>query len=140
LNALPQRAEANINCRIFPGHSRPEIMAELKKAAAEPHLTIADVTSGSVATAPSPARADFTAAVQKAVAAAYPGVPVFPVMASGASDSMWFRAQHVDSYGASPLFTKESENFSHGLNERTPIADIAPSITYLTVLFSDLSK
>jgi len=140
LNALPQRAEANINCRIFPGHGRQEIMAELKKVAAEPHLTITDVTSGSVATAPSPARADFTAAVQKALAAAYPGVPVFPVMASGASDSMWFRAQHVDSYGAGPIFTKESEDFSHGLNERTPIADIAPSITYLTVLFSDLSK
>jgi len=140
LNALPQRAEANINCRIFPGHGRQEIMAELKKVAAEPHLTITDVTSGSVATAPSPARADFTAAVQKALAAAYPGVLVFPVMASGASDSMWFRAQHVDSYGAGPIFTKESEDFSHGLNERTPIADIAPSITYLTVLFSDLSK
>ena len=140
LNALPQRAEANINCRIFPGHGRQEIMAELKKVAAEPHLTITDVTSGSVATAPSPARADFTAAVQKALAAAYPRVPVFPVMASGASDSMWFRAQHVDSYGAGPIFTKESEDFSHGLNERTPIADIAPSITYLTVLFSDLSK
>jgi len=53
---------------------------------------------------------------------------------------MWFRAQHVDSYGASPLFTKESEDFSHGLNERAPIADIAPSITYLTVMFADLSK
>ena len=115
-------------------------MAELKKLAAEPHLTIADVTAGSVATAPSPARTEFTAAVQKALAAAYPGVPVFPVMASGASDSMWFRAQHVDSYGAGPIFTKDSEEFSHGLNERTPIADIAPSITYLTVLFSDLSK
>jgi len=140
LNALPQRAEANINCRIFPGHSRPEIMAELKKVAAEPHLTITDVTSGSVATAASPVRADFTAALNKAMAAAYPGVPVFPVMASGASDSMWFRAQHVDSYGASPIFTKDSEDFSHGLNERTPIADIGPSITYLTVLFSDLSK
>ena len=140
LNALPQRAEANINCRIFPGHSRPEIMAELKKVAAQRHLTITDVTSGSVATAASPVRADFTAAVQKAVAAAYPGVPVIPVMATGASDSMWFRAQHVDSYGASPLFTKESEDFSHGLNERAPIADIAPSITYLTVMFADLSK
>ena len=43
-------------------------------------------------------------------------------------------------FRAGPIFTKESEDFSHGLNERTPIADIAPSITYLTVLFSDLSK
>jgi acetylornithine deacetylase/succinyl-diaminopimelate desuccinylase-like protein len=140
LNALPQRAEANINCRIFPGHSRPEILAELKKVAAQPHLTITDVSEGSVATAASPVRPDFTAAVEHAMAAAYPGVPHFPSMAAGASDSMWFRAQHVDSYGASPLFTKSSENFSHGLNERTPIADIPPSITYLMSMFGDLSK
>src|SRR3569833_4316678 len=29
LNALPQRATANVNCRIFPGHSRSQIMEEL---------------------------------------------------------------------------------------------------------------
>jgi carboxypeptidase PM20D1 len=36
LNALPQRASANINCRIFPGHKPADIMAELKRVAAEP--------------------------------------------------------------------------------------------------------
>ena len=51
-------------------------------------------------------------------------------MASGASDSMWFRNHGVASYGASPMFTKESENFSHGLDERTPIAiSCRPSTT-----------
>lgn len=140
LNALPQRAEANINCRIFPGHSRPEIMAELKKVAAEPALTIKDVTEGSVATDASPARPDFVSAVTRAMAAVYPGVPVFPSMAAGASDSMWSRAKGVPSYGAAPIFTKQSENFSHGLNERTPISNITPGITYLTMVFQDLSK
>ncbi len=140
LNALPQRAEANVNCRIFPGHSRPDIMAELTKVAGDPALHIEDVTQGSVATAASPERPDFTAAVEKAMAAAYPGVPVFPAMASGASDSMWFRSHNVPSYGVSPLFTKPSENFSHGLNERTPVAVIAPAIVYYLSLFQDLSR
>jgi acetylornithine deacetylase/succinyl-diaminopimelate desuccinylase-like protein len=140
LNALPQRAEANINCRIFPGHKPADIMAELKKVAAEPALTISDVTQGSVANDASPMRPDFTAAVQKALAASYPGTPIIPAQASGASDSMWFRYHHVPSYGAAPLFTKASEDFSHGLNERTPVADIPPSITYLVSLFTDLSK
>jgi carboxypeptidase PM20D1 len=140
LNALPQRAEANINCRIFPGHSPASIMAELKTVAAEPALKIQDVTQGSVATDASPVRPDFVNAVTKAMAAIYPGVPVFPAMASGASDSMWFRSHHVPSYGASPLFTKASENFSHGLNERTPIFNIAPGIDYHLSVFKDLSQ
>jgi acetylornithine deacetylase/succinyl-diaminopimelate desuccinylase-like protein len=61
-------------------------------------------------------------------------------MSSGASDSMWFRYHNVPSYGASPTFIKESEDFSHGLNERTPISNIAPGIDYYLSLFSDLTK
>jgi hypothetical protein len=60
-------------------------------------------------------------------------------MSSGASDSMWFRYHHVPAYGISPLFIKSSENFSHGLNERTPLASIAPAVTYCVSLFRDLS-
>ena len=140
LNALPQRAEANINCRIFPGHKPAEIMAELKRVAAEPAVTFTDVTEGAVANDPSPMRADFIAAVSKAMAKVYPGVPVFPSMASGASDSMWFRFHHVASYGASPTFIKESEDFSHGLNERTPLNNIQPAIDYYLILIPELSK
>jgi carboxypeptidase PM20D1 len=140
LNALPQHAEANINCRIFPGHSPASIMAKLQKVAAEPVVQFKDVTQGSVANDASPMRPDFTAAVTKAMALVYPGTPVFPSMASGASDSMWFRYHHVPSYGASPIFIKDSDEFSHGLNERTPIANIPPAINYYLSLVSDLSK
>ena len=139
-NALPQRAEANINCRIFPGHKPADIMAELKKVAAEPALTISDVTQGSVPNDASPMRPDFTAAVKKALGVAYPGTPIIPSQASGASDSMWFRYHHVPSYGAAPIFIKASEEFSHGLNERTPIADIGPAIDYYLSLVPDLAK
>lgn len=139
-NALPQRATANVNCRIFPGHKPAEIMAELEAVAAEPAVRFKDVTEGSVANDASPMRPDFVAAVTKAMAASYPGVPVFPSMASGASDSMWFRYHHVPSYGASPVFMKESDDFSHGLNERTPIAAIGPAITYYLTLIPELTK
>ncbi|HEV7960780.1 MAG TPA: M20/M25/M40 family metallo-hydrolase [Rhizomicrobium sp.] len=140
LNALPQHAEANINCRIFPGHSPASIMAELQTVAAEPTVTFKDVTQGSVPNDASPMRADFVAALTKAMNAVYPGVPVFPSMASGASDSLWFRYHHVPSYGASPIFIKESDNFSHGLNERTPLSNIPPAINYYLSMVSDLSK
>jgi acetylornithine deacetylase/succinyl-diaminopimelate desuccinylase-like protein len=140
INALPQRATANINCRIFPGHKPADIMAELKRVAAEPAVAFKDVTEGSVANDPSPMRPDFVAAATRALGAVYPGVPVFPAQSSGASDSMWFRYHHVASYGASPMFLKGSDDFAHGLNEREPVANIAPAITYYLSLFRDLSK
>jgi acetylornithine deacetylase/succinyl-diaminopimelate desuccinylase-like protein len=140
LNALPQRATANINCRIFPGHPRANIMAELQCVAADAAVQFKDVSMGSVATDPSPMRADLVDAVTRAIHLGYPGVPVFPTMSAGASDSMWFRNQHIPSYGVSPLFIKDSDRFSHGLNERIPVDDIRPSMSYLLSLFTDLSK
>ena len=140
LNALPQRATANINCRIFPGHPREAIMAELQRVANDPAVQFKDVSEGSVATDASPIRPDLVNAITKALHASYPGVPVFPSMSAGASDSMWFRNKHIPSYGVSPLFIKDSDRFSHGLNERIPTDDIRPSVVYLVSLLTDLSK
>jgi acetylornithine deacetylase/succinyl-diaminopimelate desuccinylase-like protein len=140
LNALPQRATANINCRIFPGHALAEIMSELKNIAAEPSVEFTDVSEGSVITDASPIRPDLVTAVTKAIRLGYPGVPVFPSISAGASDSMWFRHLNVPSYGVSPLFIKVTDRFSHGLNERAPTANIQPSISYFLSLFTDLSK
>jgi carboxypeptidase PM20D1 len=139
-NALPQRATANINCRIFPGHPRAQIMEELQRAAADPSVQFKDVSTGSVATDASPLRPDLVAAVTKAIHIGYPGVPVFPTMSAGASDSMWFRNEHIPSYGVSPLFIKDSDRFAHGLNERVPVGDIAPATAYLLSLFTDLAQ
>lgn len=140
LNALPQKATANINCRIFPGHKPEAIMAELARVAGDPAIQFKDVTVGSVASPASPMRPDFVAAVTKAMHKIHPNLPIFPSMTSGASDSMWYRAHNVPSYGASPVFIKDSDDFSHGLNERVPLNTIAPAITYYLSLFSDLSQ
>jgi acetylornithine deacetylase/succinyl-diaminopimelate desuccinylase-like protein len=139
-NALPQRATANINCRIFPGHPRAQVMEELQGAAADPAVQFKDITQGSVATDASPIRPDVVDAITRAIRVGYPAVPVFPTMSAGASDSMWFRNEHIPSYGVSPLFIKDSDRFSHGLNERIPVGDVHPSMTYLLSLFTDLSK
>ena len=139
-NALPQRASANINCRIFPGHSRAQIMEELQRVAADPAVQFKDVSEGSVATDASPIRPDVVEAITRAIHVGYPGVPVFPTMSAGASDSMWFRNEHIPSYGVSPLFIKDSDRFAHGLNERIPVDGVRPSVAYLLSLFTDLSK
>lgn len=141
LNALPQRATANVNCRIFPGHSRAEVSAELARVIASPVVTISDVSQGSVETAPSPVRADFVAAATKAVHAAWgKDVPIIATQDSGASDSAYFRALGVPSYNASPTFAKHSESFSHGLDERVRLSNVRPALTYYFSIIPDLAQ
>ncbi len=82
----------------------------------------------------------FVAAMNEAMAVAFPGVPNFPTMDESSSDSMWFRANGVPSYSASPVFIKDSEDFTHGLDERVPLAAIRPAIDYYLVLLPELTK
>jgi len=140
LNALPQRATANINCRIFPGTSFKQVEDELVRVADDPRMQVRFIDTGTTASPPSPMRADVTAAVREALDTGYKGVPIVPSMASGASDSMWFRVRGVPSYGVAPIFIKDSDDFSHGLNERTQISNLAPGVAYWNVLIRRLSN
>lgn len=140
LNALPQHADANINCRIFPGHSRGDIIHDLSAIIDDPSVHIEDHSQGSVETQPSPMNGALPTAVTRAAHEAFPNVPVFPSMSSGASDSMWFREKGVPAYGASPIFMKASDDFSHGLNERVPLSAITPGMHFLLSLIPALSQ
>jgi acetylornithine deacetylase/succinyl-diaminopimelate desuccinylase-like protein len=139
-NALPQTATANINCRIFPGTPVADVQATLVNVVGDPTMKIREVESGSLASPASPLRPDLMKLVTRAIHARFPGIPIVPTMASGASDSMHFRARGVPSYGISPIFMKSSDAFAHGLNERTPLSEIAPSIVYYRTVLMELAK
>ncbi len=140
-NALPQRATAVVNCRVFPGHTTAEIQAELERVAATPGVTFTDITGDtSIASPPSPLRREFVEAFTKGVRAAWGDVPVYPAQSSGATDSMWYRALGVPSYGASASFIRESDEFSHGLDERMPLNNIRPGITYYLTVLEELAS
>ena len=138
-NALPQKAALTVNCRIFPGVTVATVRAELETVIADP---AAKVTIGQewVSTPASPLRPDVMAAVAMAVAAAHPGVVPTPAMDAGASDSVFYRALGIPAYGVSGLFMKESDVFAHGLNERIPVAAIAPALVHWRVLITELAK
>ena len=79
-------------------------------------------------------------AVTKAVAAGHPGVVPVPVMDAGASDSVYYRALGIPSYGVGGLFMKGSDVFIHGLNERIPVAAIAPALRHWDVMLHALAQ
>ena len=139
-NALPQRATANVNCRIFPGVSVDAVRQELTRVIADPQAKITLPNSDNPFADASPLRPDVMRAVTKAVKARYPKLEVTPSMSAGASDSLIFRAAGVPSYGVSGLFQRAEDSFAHGLNERVPVNQIAPALAHWRTLVTELSK
>jgi acetylornithine deacetylase/succinyl-diaminopimelate desuccinylase-like protein len=139
LNALPQRASANVNCRIFPGVSIEAVKAELTKVIADDSATISVIDDPTASDA-SPLRADVVKAVNKAVHARYPKLEVSPNMSAGATDGLHFRAAGVPTYGVSSLFNRAEDSFSHGLNERVPVNGIAPALAHWRSILKDLGS
>jgi len=138
-NALPQSATANINCRIFPGVAIADVQAKLVEVLAEPASTLS-VKGDPMASDASPLREDLMTALKGAVAKRFPGVPVVPFMEAGATDSLFFRAVGVPSYGVSGLMQKTEDRVPHGLNERVPVAGIASAEAYWLDLVKALSR
>lgn len=138
LNALPQRATANVNCRIFPGVDPETVRAKLVELVDNPDAKITFVDDVNASDA-SPLSEDVMGAVKKALDRRYPGLPIVPAMSAGASDSLHFRSRGVPSYGAAGLFMKSSDEFSHGLNERSPVDSIDGALDHWHVLITDLA-
>lgn len=139
-NALPQQASANVNCRILPGVSMAEVEATLTTVVADPGVVVRYLDTGTIAAPASPLRPDVVAAVTAAVHARTPGLPIVPAMSAGATDSMHFRAHGVPSYGVGSIFIKPTDEFSHGLNERLPVATIAPGMAQWENLLKALAN
>jgi hypothetical protein len=139
-NALPQKATATVNCRIFPGTPSEEVRKTLETVMADPQASIVRNDDGSVDSPASPLRSDVTAAVTRSIHKLYPGLAIVPSMSAGATDSMWFRAAGVPSYGVAGLFSKPSDSFAHGLNERVPVAAIDGALAHWDSLLRDLAK
>lgn len=137
-NALPQRAVANINCRIFPGTPRAQIQEKLTALVADPKIKVELFDNGTIEAGASPLDPRVIAAVKAAVAKRAPGVPVLPQMEAGATDSMHFRAHGIPSFGVGGVFMRPDEVFAHGLNERVPVATIDPGIVWWEGLLKTL--
>jgi acetylornithine deacetylase/succinyl-diaminopimelate desuccinylase-like protein len=127
-NALPQRASANVNCRILPGHSPEEVRQALIRVFDDPKLTVAWIdpaTDQPAATAPAtkaltppPPRADLMRALKDVAGTLWPGVPIVPVMETGASDSIYTMFAGIPSYGFAGTAIDRDDVRAHGRDER----------------------
>jgi acetylornithine deacetylase/succinyl-diaminopimelate desuccinylase-like protein len=138
-NALPQTAQANVNCRIFPGHSPEEIRQQLAALFADPKLSVkyvsdagqvADLAPDRKAIAPPEPIAEVFEPLTRITQAIWPGVPVTPEMEDGATDSIYFAMAGIPSYGYSAIALERDDMRAHGQDERLPVDSYWKSLDF----------
>jgi acetylornithine deacetylase/succinyl-diaminopimelate desuccinylase-like protein len=135
-NALPQRATANVNCRLLPDEDPDHVRQVLESVADEPSVT-ATLSGRARNSPPSPLTAELMGAVESVSGEMWPGVPVVPTMSTGATDALYFRNEGIPVYGVSGLFYGETG--AHGMNERIPVQSFYEGQEFLYRLVRRLS-
>jgi acetylornithine deacetylase/succinyl-diaminopimelate desuccinylase-like protein len=138
-NALPQSARAIVNCRVLPGDSADEVRNTVIKVLNDPGIDVSWVDRPKPS-APSPLDPAVMKPIEDVTNQFWPGVPVMPLMATGASDSLYLRNAGIPSYGVSGLFAELNDNRAHGRDERVSIPAYYDSLQFLYVLVKRLAS
>jgi acetylornithine deacetylase/succinyl-diaminopimelate desuccinylase-like protein len=130
-NALPQRARANVNCRIFPGVSVEAVRAKLVELVADPEVKVEmQETRGPVSTSP-PLTRTLLEPIEKLTAQFWPGVPVLPILQAGATDGEFTNGVGIPTYGVEPVFLGPDVGHIHGLNEYVGVKSLLEGREFL---------
>jgi acetylornithine deacetylase/succinyl-diaminopimelate desuccinylase-like protein len=138
-NALPQSAKATVNCRVLPGDSADAVRDTIVKVLADPGIEVTWIDRPKPS-APSALDPVVIGPIEKVTQEFWPGVPVMPLMATGASDSLYLRNAGIPSYGVSGLFGEMNDSRAHGRDERVGVAEFYDSLQFLYVLVKRLSS
>src|SRR5262249_55618871 len=125
-NALPQTAQANVNCRILPGHSPAETQQALERIFADPKVTVrylggigGATSTGFPTVLPPP---DVMRPLQQVAGEMWPGAPVIPELETGATDSIYTVAAGIPSYGFNGVALDQDDIRAHGKDERVRVS------------------
>ncbi len=133
-NALPQRAAANINCRMFPGRTVEETRAALEAAVNDPGVKVTVTPPLRPIAVPPPLDPKIMEPAEQLVAKYFPGVPLIPSMSTGATDGIFLEAIGIPVYGVPGTWGDPDGNGVHGLNERMSVKALYTGRDFLTDL------
>jgi acetylornithine deacetylase/succinyl-diaminopimelate desuccinylase-like protein len=123
-NALPQRANANINCRIFPGDSVPYVLKTLTEAVNDPLVKVSIVPPETLTPPPPALTPQIMKPIEQVAAEIYPGIPVVPKLETFATDGIYTNSAGIPTYGVWGLFVDGDLGNIHGLNERIGVKSL----------------
>lgn len=140
LNALPQRAEANVNCRIFPSDPVDGVRAALVGAIGDPKVSVTPFGEiGERAPVP-PLSEAIMGPVRRAAAKVFPGVAIVPTMTTGATDGRFLNLGGIPTYGLTGMFGDPDGGGVHGLNERIHTASLYDGRDFLYAAIKDYAE
>jgi acetylornithine deacetylase/succinyl-diaminopimelate desuccinylase-like protein len=137
-NALPQLARATVNCRILPGENPAEVQRTLARVVADTQVAITPVKPARPSD-PSPLRPDVMRPIERITSEMWPGVPVVPVMSTGATDGLYFRQAGIPVYGVSGIFGDIDDSRAHGRDERLMVQSFLGGLEFLDKLVRALA-
>jgi acetylornithine deacetylase/succinyl-diaminopimelate desuccinylase-like protein len=133
-NALPQRAGANINCRMFPGDTMEDTKARLEAAIGDPGVKLIPLPPIRAKPTPPPLDPKVIGPMEKVAAKYFPGVPLVPTMSTGASDAIYLSPVGIPTYGVPGFWSGPEGSGAHGLNEHMSVKSAFTGRDYLTDL------
>ena len=139
-NALPQKVEANVNCRIFPGHTPAAVKDQLAKVIGNEAIAIRYARDDKPLAKPPALDPRLIGPMEKLAAKYFPGVPVVPSMSTGATDAVYIGGAGIPTYGVPGAWADPDGNGIHGLNERLEIKGVYTGRDYLHDLVKTLAN
>jgi acetylornithine deacetylase/succinyl-diaminopimelate desuccinylase-like protein len=139
-NALPQRARANVNCRIFPGVSQEDIRRKLEELAADTEVKVTTLEVRNANPPVPPLTPQILKPFEKLTAEYFPGVPVVPVLQAGATDGAFFNNVGIPTYGIAPVFIGPDLGHVHGLNEYVNVESLLTGRDFLYRLIQEYAN
>ncbi len=119
-NALPQMAQATVNCRMMPGTDTSIVVRALKTVVADPTVDFTQVEPATLSP-PSPMTPQLLSTFERVSTRFWPGVIIVPSMSSGATDGAFVRNAGIPVYGLTGIFSEPGDSRSHGRDERIEI-------------------
>jgi acetylornithine deacetylase/succinyl-diaminopimelate desuccinylase-like protein len=119
-NALPQTARAIVNCRVLPGGSPDAVERTLVEVVADERIDVSRVNRPTPSP-PSPLTPEVMGPIERLTEEFWPGVPVVPVMSTGATDGLYVRNVGIPVYGVAAIFEDQDDSRAHGRDERIEI-------------------
>ncbi len=130
-NALPQRARAIVNCRIFPGDSAEAVRAKLEELVADPAVKVTTLETRGPTSPPPPLTPAVLGPIEKLTTQFWPGVAVLPILQAGATDGEFTNAVGIPTYGVEPVFIGPDLGHIHGLNEYVGVTSLLEGREFL---------
>jgi acetylornithine deacetylase/succinyl-diaminopimelate desuccinylase-like protein len=138
VNVIPERAEAEIDCRLLPDTDAEEFHGWLRERIADERVKV-EVIESSPPSGVAPLTTPFYRAVTNAVNRHAPGASVFPLLVPGGTDGRYFRQRGYAAYGFAPMILERQDiSRPHGIDERISIENLALGIKMARDILKEL--